>query len=142
MQNYKNHIRFNPLHHFMLTPLLLVVFIWSVVDLVNSDNASTQQILLVLLSFGAIFMSLVARLYGLKNQDRIIRLEMRQRYFELTGESFLTKETELRMSQIIALRFASNEELLELMDSAIKEKLSAKEIKQAIKNWQADHMRV
>ena len=142
MQNYKNHIRFNPLHHFILTPLLLVVFIWSVVDWVNADAVSTHHILLVLVSFGALFMSLVARLYGLKNQDRIIRLEMRQRYFELTGTSFKTKEKDLRLSQIIALRFASDEELLVLMDRAINEQLSGKEIKQAIKNWQADYMRV
>jgi len=85
---------------------------------------------------------LLARIYGLKNQDRIIRMEMRQRYFELTGQSFKDKEKRLRLSQIIALRFASDGELLPLMEKAIKEKLRAKKIKQMIKNWQEDSRRV
>jgi hypothetical protein len=89
-----------------------------------------------------LLISLAARIYGLKNQDRIIRMEMRQRYFELTGQRFVEKEKQLRLSQIIALRFASDEELLELMDRAISEKLTGKQIKSAIRNWQADHRRV
>jgi hypothetical protein len=85
---------------------------------------------------------MITRVYALKNQDRLIRLEMRQRYFELTGTSFNSKENQLKLSQIIALRFASNEELLALIDLAIKDKLSNKEIKMAITNWQADLLRV
>jgi hypothetical protein len=85
---------------------------------------------------------MITRVYALKNQDRLIRLEMRQRYFELTGTSFNSKENQLKLSQIIALRFASNEELPALIDLAIKDKLSNKEIKMAITNWQADLLRV
>ena len=85
---------------------------------------------------------MVGRIYATKNQDRIIRLEMRQRYFEMTGKSFAEKENQLRLGQIIALRFASDEELLNLMEKAIAEKLKSKEIKQAIRNWQADTNRV
>ena len=81
-------------------------------------------------------------MYAVKNQDRTIRLEERMRYFELTGKSFAEKEAKLRKSQIIALRFASNEEWLTLMDKAIAENLSSKEIKMAIINWKADHNRV
>lgn len=142
MQNYKNHIRFNPLHHFILTPLLAVLFIWSVVELITASEITSFSILMVLITFALIFISLIARLYGLKNQDRLIRLEMRQRYFEMTGQSFKGKEEQLRLSQIIALRFASDEELLELMDRAIKEKLTGKDIKKSIKSWQPDYLRV
>lgn len=67
---------------------------------------------------------------------------MRLRYFELTGNSFSALEEKLKLSQIIALRFASDEELLALIDKTMKENLSNKDIKKAIKNWKADLMRV
>jgi hypothetical protein len=67
---------------------------------------------------------------------------MRNRYFHLTGKTFDEKERELKLGQIIALRFASDAELLNLMDRAIAEKITAKEIKQQIKNWKGDYLRV
>jgi hypothetical protein len=67
---------------------------------------------------------------------------MRLRYFELTGTSFSSKEKQLRLGQIIALRFASDEELIGLMDRAIIENLSGTAIKKAIQNWQGDTLRV
>lgn len=85
---------------------------------------------------------LLSRIYALKTQNRIILMEMRQRYFHLTGSSFYQKENQLRLGQIIALRFAGDEELVELMEKAIKQRLSPKEIKVQIKNWQGDYRRV
>jgi hypothetical protein len=85
---------------------------------------------------------MLARIYALKNQDRIIRMEMRQRYFELAGKPFKDHEKKLRLSQIIALRFASDEELLPLIEKTIEEDLRSKEIKKSIKNWQEDRRRV
>ena len=82
------------------------------------------------------------RSYALKLQNRIILNEMRNRYFHLTGKTFDEKERELKLGQIIGLRFASDEELLGLMERAIAEKLTAKEIKQQIKNWKGDYIRV
>jgi hypothetical protein len=137
-QNASNHLRFFPLHHFIITPAVVGLIIWSAVRLGRGENALFELLVAVLL----LLISLAARIYGLKNQDRIIRMEMRQRYFELTGQRFVEKEKQLRLSQIIALRFASDEELLELMDRAISEKLTGKQIKSAIRNWQADHRRV
>jgi hypothetical protein len=67
---------------------------------------------------------------------------MRLRYFELTGTSFSSKEKQLRLGQIIALRFASDDELLGLMDRTISENLSGTDIKKAITNWQGDTLRV
>lgn len=80
--------------------------------------------------------------YALGNQNRIVRLEFRLRYFELTGQSAKLVETQLSFGQIAALRFASDAEFLPLLQTAISEKLSANEIKRRIQNWQADHMRV
>lgn len=145
MQNYKNHARSFAVHNYVLIPLALAFFIWTVADLIHSMMGGTDLLysfyhliaatVLLLLPF-------VARYYGLKNQDRIIRLEMRFRYFELTGKSFKEKESKLRLSQIIALRFAGDEEFLPLMEKAIKEDMKAKEIKMAITNWQEDNRRV
>ena len=69
-------------------------------------------------------------------------MEMSLRYFHLTGLPFTPKEKQLKLGQIIALRFAGDEELLPLMEKAIHEKLSPKEIKQQVKNWQGDYRRV
>lgn len=141
-QNYKNHLRFYPLHHFVLTPLSLA-YLGLVIASDDFQNATgldaLRELLLPILIF---FLLLIARIYALKNQDRLIRLEMRQRYFELTGQSFFEKEKKLGMKKIIALRFASNEELATLVEKALAENLSPKDIKQSIQNWQADNMRV
>lgn len=67
---------------------------------------------------------------------------MRQRYFHLTGKAFYSRENQLKLGQIIALRFAGDEEILGLMEKAIDQKLSAKEIKIQIKNWQGDYRRI
>jgi hypothetical protein len=89
-----------------------------------------------------VIIPIVMRVYALKNQNRIIRLEMRQRYLELANKPFNGVEKKLRLSQIKALRFAGDEELLPLIDKSIKENLKSKYIKQSIKNWQEDKHRV
>ena len=142
MQNYKNHLHLFPAHHFVLIPTTLVLFIWSIIHFFISEATCAEKSLWILASFSLLLVSFISRIYALKNQDRLIRLEMRQRYFELTGISFTEKEKQLRLGQIIALRFAPNEELLELIDRAIKENLSNKEIKIAVKNWLADNHRI
>lgn len=81
-------------------------------------------------------------MYALTLQNRIILNEMRNRYFHLTGKTFEEKEQNLKLGQIIALRFAGNDELLDLLDRSIAEKLTAKEIKQQIRNWKGDYIRV
>lgn len=80
--------------------------------------------------------------YALVNQNRIVRLEMRFRYYVLTQKNFESYEKILSFGQIAALRFASDEELLGLLEKAINDKLSADEIKKAIKVWVPDNMRV
>ncbi|MBU3658646.1 MAG: hypothetical protein FGM14_02145 [Flavobacteriales bacterium] len=142
MQNYKNHLRLYPAHHFVLIPANLALLVWSFIHLFDANASLQERIIWVLTSFTIFLLSMITRIYALKNQDRLIRLEMRQRYFELTGKSFAEKENQLKLGQIIALRFASNEELLALMDRAINEKLSNKDIKLAIKNWKEDNHRI
>lgn len=142
MQHYKNHRRLNPLHHFILTPISIAIFVFSIIFLFDNDLTVNQKIFFLLVGFAVGLAAIISRSYGIKNQDRIIRLEMRQRYFELTGTSFSEKEQQLRLSQIIALRFAGDQELISLIDKAIDGKLSSKEIKLLIKDWQGDYHRV
>ncbi|MFZ9189061.1 MAG: DUF6526 family protein [Algoriphagus sp.] len=142
-QNYGNHTRYNPFHHFILTPLTTVYFGWTIAKMdFSSQETILESAYLFIGAFVLVSLPLIARMYALTLQNRIIINEMRNRYFHLTGKTFEEKEQNLRLGQIIALRFASDEELLELMDRAIAEKLKAKEIKQQIKNWRGDYIRV
>lgn len=130
------------MHHFILTPITLVIFVWSIINALQDGQPLSQKIYFALTATILLILGLLSRSYGLRNQDRIIRVEMRLRYFELTGTSFSSKEKQLRLGQIIALRFASNEELIGLIDRAISEKLSGTDIKKAVTNWQGDNLRV
>lgn len=142
-QNYKNHIKFYPPHHFILLPLLAAAIFISCRNIfkypLHQQFFTWITIVLVFIFFVAV---MLRQHYALGNQNRIVRLEMRLRYFQLTGKSFEPLEQKLSFGQVAALRFASDEELPLLMQRAIDEHLSSKSIKQSIKNWQADYMRV
>lgn len=141
MQNFKNHTRYYPLHHFILSPLTLIGVILSIV-LLFSDYGLTEKIFFLVVALSVFLTSLVARMYATKGQDRTIRTELRLRYYILTGKRFETLENTLTMGQIVALRFASDEELSFLTEKAVNENLSPKAIKESIKNWLADEHRV
>ncbi len=138
MQDVKTHKRYFPLHHFILIPLTIGIFIWSIVQSIKTtDNIPFFVIATILL-----ITSVITRIYALKNQDRIIRLEMRLRYFQLTQQTLSAVEQKLTMKQLVALRFAGDDELVSLIDKTINENLSPGAIKNNVKNWQADNYRV
>lgn len=140
-QNYKNHTRILTGYHRVLAVLLLAGLIGSVVNLYeswNTDNLYSAS-LLVLLFICSLFLYWYVRVFPLKAQDRAIRAEENFRYYLLTGKIL---PLGLRTKQIVALRFASNEEFPELAHRSVTEKLDEKSIKQAIRNWRADHYRV
>jgi hypothetical protein len=142
-QNFKNHARYFPLHHFIITPLTLLFLGWTVErSNFDSSESTSESIYFLILASILVLLPLLGRIYALKNQNRIIIMEMRLRYFHLTGRAFSEKEKDLRTNQIIALRFAGDNELLSLMDQAISKNLSNKEIKMSIKNWKGDYSRV
>ena len=85
---------------------------------------------------------MVRQHYALGNQDRTVRLEMRLRYYILTGRRFEQVEQQLNFKQIAALRFSSDQELLSLIDKAVKENLTPDQIKRSITTWLPDGMRV
>ncbi|POY35997.1 hypothetical protein C3K47_12395 [Solitalea longa] len=141
-QNYSNHSQIVKGYHGLLLILLVAGFVGSIVNLVGSFNEhgnlySASLILLLFICSLLIFYYL--RTFALRAQDRAIRAEESLRHFALTGKLL---DSRLRMGQIIALRFAPDEELVELTQKAINEHLSNKQIKQLIKNWKGDYHRV
>lgn len=139
-QNFKNHSRFVIGYHGVTFLAIVALLIGSVINLVKSSSDSLYvSSLLVLVAIILLVISFYARSFALKAQDRAIRAEENFRYYLLTGKPLSDK---LTIRQIIGLRFASDEEFLALVDKAITENLSEKEIKQQIKNWKADLYRV
>ena len=140
-QNFKNHVRWYPLFHFILSPIFLFNLIWQVVRLYQEPNWDRTENLLMAVAF--IFLSFAAREQALRAQDRVIRLEETLRYKSLlTGELF-EKASNLKTDQMIALRFASDEELPDLASRTLNgEFQNSKEIKLAVKNWRGDYLRV
>ena len=139
-QNYFNHKRYDPLYHFILIPVSMVGLILSIINLINAAPIQHYNAALLTLVFIILFLVVaLARLYSLKVQNRIIRAEENFRHFVLTGKAL---DPTLRMGQIIALRFASDEEFPTLASRAVNEKLQPAEIKKSIKNWRADYYRV
>lgn len=108
----------------------------------DTSESTSESIYFLILALIIVILPLLGRTYALKNQNRIILVEMRLRYFHLTGKSFYEKENNLRTTQIIALRFAGGDELLALIDQSINKKLSNKKIKMSVKNWKGDYSRV
>ncbi len=139
-QNFANHTRLVTGYHYITCTAILTLLTGAFVNLYRSsaDNLYSASLLclasLVLASF-----AWYIRIFALRAQDRAIRAEENLRYFILTGKPF---PAELRMGQIIALRFAPDAELPGLVSRAITENLRSREIKAAIQNWKADHYRV
>ena len=138
-QNFDNHHRYVPGFHFITLPAILVLLIGAIINLCTSTKEnlySASLIVLIAVILGSVAWYL--RTFALKAQDRAIRAEENLRHFILTGKPL---PSGLRMGQIIALRFASDEEFAELAERAHHEKLSNKSIKQAIQNWRTDYHR-
>lgn len=140
-QNLKNHSKYVKGYHIVLLFLTLTGTIGAVINFYYSwANANHYNSALLLILFMiAIILFYYVRQFPLKAQDRVIRAEENMRYFSLTGKLL---PNELRKSQIIALRFAGDEEFVALVDKALTENLSAKDIKAQVKNWRADYYRM
>lgn len=137
-QNLKNHSKIVVSFHLANSLPILVSLILSVVLLITEGITLVSCFAVsVALSLGLLFYHV--RTFGLGNQDRIIRAEENFRCYRLTGKEL---DSRLTKSQIIALRFAVDSEYVALMDKAITQNLSAKEIKESIKEWRADYHRI
>jgi hypothetical protein len=139
-QSFQNHTKLDPAFHMFLLPVGLILLIGSIVNLVrNFGWGSGWHVLLMVWGMIAVFK---IRLYALKNQDRVIRLEERLRLGRLLPAPLQSRIPELTESQLIALRFASDGEVTGLVEKTLSGKLDQKAIKQAVQNWRPDYWRV
>ena len=140
-QNYSNHRRFSPVHHFVLWPLMLAIIAGAAADLLGPGGSvpSYTGPLVLALSVVVAANAVIARVFALKAQDRAIRAEESLRHYVLTGR---LPDARITMRQMVALRFAPDGEFLQLAARAAGENLSADEIKRAVVKWREDHDRV
>lgn len=146
-QTFANHTRFDPAFHFFLGPVFILGVILSLVHFFyhfrESDiRDNIHSFLIVVLAVALLTWLFKTRLYALKVQDRVIRLEERLRLMQVLPEPLRARIPEITESQLIALRFASDAELPKLTERALNEKLSRKDIKKSIQNWRPDYWRV
>src|SRR5271156_2959957 len=146
-QSFADHTRWDPLFHFFLIPVFVLGLILSLIHffahLAHSDfRDNFHAFLLILLALACLLLVFKVRLYSLKVQDRVIRLEERLRLTQLMSEPLRSRIPELTESQLCALRFASDGAVAKLAERALNEKLSRADIKRAIQTWRPDYWRV
>jgi hypothetical protein len=140
-QTFASHRRFLPLWHFFVIPILLInVLIEAKRAVLSPDRWTIWNLLVALALFFGIFL---ARLMPLIAQDRLIRLEERMRLARVLPADLRGRENDLTRGQYVAIRFAPDDEVPELVRRIHSGELkTAGDIKRAIKNWRADHLRV
>jgi hypothetical protein len=139
-QTFTSHTRFDPLFHFFALPVFLLAALAALVHFIWHPGWHSAAFFVV--SVAAAVAVVKERLYALRVQDRVIRLEERLRLAALLPENLRSRIPELTESQLIALRFASDGELAKLAERALNEKLTKVEIKKAIQVWHPDYWRV
>ena len=139
-QTYANHTRLDPPFHFFLLPLAAVNFLLSLWRLVRQPGGETAW--LAVLAFAAVVGVLKIRLYALRVQDRVIRLEERLRLSTLLSDPLRSRIGDLTEKQLLGLRFARDGEVASLVEKALAAKMSAADIKKSITGWRPDYFRV
>jgi hypothetical protein len=146
-QNLANHTRWDPPFHFYILPIFALALILTLVHffahITHGDlRDHIHAFLLILLAVALLMLMFKVRLYALKVQDRVIRLEERLRLTQLLSEPLRSRIPELTEDQLCGLRFASDAEIPKLVERTLKENLKRADIKKAIQNWRPDYWRV
>jgi hypothetical protein len=140
-QTFANHTRWHPPFHFFIVPVMLINFIWSVVELIMTPSWNSGR--WVVVSWALLMLTIFVRINPLRAQDRTIRLEEQLRFQRVLSPALAQQISAIGRGQLIALRFAPDDELEELVGAVLAGKLTKPvEIKRAIKNWRADTHRV
>ncbi len=139
-QTFANHVRWDPLFHFVALPIFALLPIATAVHFIWRPSLHLGLVFVV--SVAAAIAVLKIRLYANRLQDRVIRLEERQRLTSLLPEPLRSRIPELTEAQLVGLRFASDAEVPKLTERALSEKLSQADIKKAIQTWRPDYWRV
>src|SRR5579871_5897331 len=140
-QTYENHVRMHPPFHYFLLPSALVLLILTIVNVVRHYDRLESWILVLISVMAAVAIVLI-RVNPLRAQDRLIRLEERLHLATLLDEPLRSRIGDLSVEQMVALRFASDEEVARLVEKALTEQMKPAEIKKAVVNWRADLFRV
>ena len=146
-QSFAHHTRWDPPFHFFIVPIFVLGLILTLIHffahITHGDMRDhIHSFLLILLAAALLTAVFKERLYALKVQDRVIRLEERLRLTQLLSEPLRSRIPELTEDQLCGLRFASDAEVAKLAERALNEKLSRADIKKAIKTWRPDYWRV
>jgi hypothetical protein len=139
-QSFKSHARFDPPYHFFLTFVSIASIVIAVIYCVH--HFCFYSVWLVVLSLAWLVMLFRLRTYPLKVQDRVIRLEERLRLQALAPAEWHAQIYRLTEDQLIGLRFAADDEVVELAKQALEHNLNRKQIKERIKSWRPDTWRV
>jgi isocitrate lyase len=139
-QTYANHRRFEPLQHFVLTPILLLTWIATIWQAIKYP--SLHSVWVAIFAFAMLMVAMQVRVYALKVQDRLIRLEETLRMQRLLPGDLQARLQELTPKQVVGLRFADDAELAERVREALDQHLSGEAIKKQIKTWRPDTFRV
>jgi Family of unknown function (DUF6526) len=140
-QNYKNHAKFVPMFHYVLLPILTVNFLGMAYHL--WQEPSLTRTWAVVMGFAFLVTAFFARVFALKAQDRVIRLEERLRMRELLPQDLQARIGDCSAEQLIGLRFASDAELPSLAAAVLRDNVEKRDaIKKMVKSWRADDLRV
>jgi hypothetical protein len=139
-QSFAHHTRWDPPFHFFVAPVFILTFIWSIAHLVRHPGLHAAGLVVFMLAATAgVAMS---RVNAIKVQDRVIRLEERLRLAALLPEPLRSRIPELKIDQLIGLRFASDAEIPGLVERTLAQNLKRADIKKSIQNWRPDNWRV
>jgi hypothetical protein len=140
-QDFATHTRFHPWFHFFALPVIAINFLFSLYMVFR--HPVPLVIWNAVMSSALVVVAVLTRVYGLRNQDRIIRLEERVRLASLLPEDLRARIPELHMSDLIALRFYGDDEVVGAVRAVLAGELKGKkEIKQGVKHWRPDYHRL
>jgi hypothetical protein len=140
-QNYSNHVRWVPTYHFFVLPVFFANFITALLHLIRAGY-SWGGLIYLLTAAALVVFAFNARVFALTVQNRVVRLEERQRMARLLPQDMQAHINEFTIPQLVALRFASDEELPDLARKVFNDKVTdTKSIKKMVKHWRADYLR-
>lgn len=141
VQSFDSHAKMVPLYHYWATALLIAPIVYFLIQTVTSF--SIANLMLLSLAIGVIIVGLFSRVFPLGVQDRVIRLEERMRMERVLPQELKPRINEVSTDHLIGLRFASDEELADLVRRVLDGELATrKDVKAAIKSWRPDHQRI
>ena len=140
-QNFANHMKLVPTFHFFVIPVMVLNFVQSIIRVVH-HGFTWDGLVGMLTALALVFLTFHARIFALSVQDRVIRLEERLRMKQLLPDDLKPRIGEFTKSQLVGLRFASDEELPSLARQVLNDKITdLKTIKRSVKQWRGDYLR-